>query len=242
MRYAVLADVHGNLEALEAVLAAVKGVDDYLLLGDTVGYGADPEACLSALRRLGPIAIAGNHDKAVTDDIDLELFSGELLNNLMWSKKQISTENMMFLREMPQYLSKGQFEMVHGSLRQPLTEYIDDIQSGLISIEMMKKKILFVGHLHIPLIVYKDASGKFDGWQVWEGVVTDLSKYEKAIINAGAVGQPRDGDPRASYGIFDEENRTFELKRVKYDINKTQEKMKKAGISGMYIDRLTYGR
>jgi hypothetical protein len=106
----------------------------------------------------------------------------------------------------------------------------------------MKKKILFAGHLHIPLVVYKDPSGKYDGWQIWEGVETDLSKYEKVIIDPGAVGQPRDCDPRASYGIFDDEKMTFELKRVKYDIGKTQDKMRKAGISSLFIDRLTYGR
>lgn len=242
MKYAVLADIHGNLDALEAVLATIKGVDEYLLLGDTVGYGPEPDECITAVRQIGPIMIAGNHDRTVTDDVNKDLYSKELNDNLEWSKHRISAENMMMLREAPEHFLGTNFEMVHGSLRQPLEEYISDVQTGAMSIELMKKKVLFAGHLHIPLLIFKDVDGKYDGWQLGDGDEIKLSKFDKAIVNPGAVGQPRDSDNRASYGIFDDHALTFELKRVPYDIEKVQKKMRKLGIFEFYAERLKYGR
>ncbi len=242
MKFAVLADIHGNLEALKAVLETIKGVDEYLVLGDTVGYGPEPDECVSAVRHIGPISIAGNHDRTVTDDVNLDLYSDELRENLMWTKKRVSPENLMVLRSVPEHFLGTNFEMVHGSLRQPLTEYISDVQTGAMSIELMKKKILFTGHLHVPLLILKDKDGKFDGWQLNDGDTINLAKFDKAIVNPGAVGQPRDMDPRASYGIFDDEKMTFELRRVKYDIEAVQKKMRKLGIFDFYAERLKFGR
>ena len=149
---------------------------------------------------------------------------------------------MMMLREAPEHFLGTNFEMVHGSLRQPLEEYITDIGTGAMSIELMKKKVLFVGHLHVPLLIFKDVSGKYDGWQLRDGDEIKLSKFDRAIVNPGAVGQPRDMDNRASYGIFDDEALTFELRRVPYDIEKVQKKMRDMGIFDFYAERLKYGR
>lgn len=242
MKYAVLADIHGNLDALQAVLETIKGVDEYLVLGDIVGYGPEPDECASAIRRIGPISIAGNHDRTVTDDVNLDIYSDELRQNLMWTKDRMSAENLMVMRELPEHFLGTNFETVHGSLRQPLTEYISDIQTGAVSIELMKKKVLFTGHLHIPLLIFKDEEGNYDGWQMKDGDVINVSKFDKAVINPGAVGQPRDMDNRASYGIYNDEEMTFELRRVKYDVEKVQDKMRKLGINDFYAERLKFGR
>jgi len=242
MKLGILADIHSNLEALRCVLDALRDVDGYICPGDIVGYGPNPNECVEIVRKLDCRTVAGNHEYACIRKTDLSYFAGDAKEAIEWTSKVLTEENRTFLEGLPEYIENAGFEMVHGSLRNPLEEYITNVQVGAATIELMKKKICFVGHLHIPLVVVKEKQDKYDSWQLTDGDVVDASKFEKVVINVGGVGQPRDMDPRASFGIYDTEKQTVEIRKVEYNITAVQEKMRKADLPEFLIERLKYGR
>ena len=242
MKLGILADIHSNLEALRCVLDALKDVSEYICPGDIVGYGPNPNECIEVIKKLGCRTVAGNHDLACVGKLELSGFSGEAKEVVEWTSKVLTEENRKFLGSLPERLEIGDFEMVHGSLRNPIEEYITNIQVGAATIELMKKKICFVGHLHIPLVIVKENNGNYDGWQLNDGDVVDASKFDKIVMNVGGVGQPRDMDPRTSFGIYDTEERTVEIRKVEYNIQAVQDKMRKAKLPEFLIERLKYGR
>ncbi|MFH1710171.1 MAG: metallophosphoesterase family protein [bacterium] len=242
MKLGILADIHSNLEALKCVLDALKGVPEFICLGDIVGYGPNPNECVEIVRSLNCRTVAGNHGYSCIGKFDASQFSGDIEKSISWTSKILTPDNRKFLEGLPDRLEVDDFEMVHGSLRNPIEEYISNVQLGAATIELMKKKICFVGHLHVPLVIVKEKDGKYKGWQLNDGDIVDVSKFDKVVINVGSIGQPRDMDPRASFGIYDNEKQTVEIRKVEYDIQAVQEKMKKADLPDFLIERLKYGR
>lgn len=242
VKLGIIPDIHSNLEALSSVLDALGNVSGFICPGDIVGYGPNPNECIEIVRGLDCRTVAGNHDLACAGKLDASYFSGEAGEAVEWTSNVLTPENRKFLASLPEHLEIDGFEVVHGSLRNPAEEYIMNIQDGAATIEMMKKKICFVGHLHIPLVVVKDKQGKYDGWQLADGDAVDAAKFDRVVINVGGVGQPRDMDTRAGFGVFDTEAKTIEIRKVEYNIAAVQKKMRKAKLPDFLIERLKYGR
>lgn len=242
MKLGILADIHGNIEALNVCLDALKGVTEFVCLGDIVGYGPNPNECIKLVGKLKCTTVAGNHDAACIGKLDPANFNREAREAMEWTAKIMNAASIKYLGSLPEHQVIHDFEIVHGSLRVPLSEYISNIQEGAATIELMEKDLCFVGHLHIPLVIVKERSGNYDGWQLGDGDTVKIDQYEKVIINVGAVGQPRDMDNRASYGIYDTESKTVEIRRVGYNIAAVQEKMRKAQLPDFLVERLKFGR
>jgi len=222
VRYGIIADIHGNLEALLAVLSRLEGKAEKLVcLGDIIGYGPDPNECCEILRKLGIPSVAGNHEKATTGELPLTWFNPNAAAAIRWTQKVILPENLEYIKGLPLTLDFPEFEIVHGSLVNPAEEYLTSMAEAIPTFNLMQKPLLFVGHTHRPLRL------KYD---------------KKEIINPGSVGQPRDGDPWAAYFVYDTEKKEGELFRVNYDIEAVQNKMKAAGLPQFLIERLALGR
>ena len=242
MLYGIIADIHGNLEALEAVLGCLPRVDRLICVGDIVGYGPNPNECIDLVRKMNIAAVSGNHEKAVVGEIDMQWFNENPKKAVFWTRDNMKPENMPFLKGLPLTLEMDDFQLVHGSLREPLEEYVSSISDAIPTFEMMTKPLCFLGHSHKPLFIGRRNDGNYNGRKLLNEDEIFIEEYEKVIINVGAVGQPRDGDPRASYGIYNSKSKIFSLHRIEYDIKKVQEKMKKAGLPQSLIDRLQRGR
>ncbi|MCX5726480.1 MAG: metallophosphoesterase family protein [Candidatus Saganbacteria bacterium] len=242
MKYGVISDIHSNLEALNAVLERIKVADKIICSGDLVGYGPDPNECVATVKERNILTVAGNHDKITTGEMDISWFNRDAADAIKWTQGEIKQTNLEYLKSLPLSLDLEGFQIVHGSLREPLEEYITSIFEAMPTFELMKEPLLFVGHSHVPLCIVMKNDGTFDGWVLGDGDIVKLKEFKKVIINPGGVGQPRDGDPRASYGIYDSDKNEFSLFRVPYNIEKVQEKMKKAGLPVSLIERLASGR
>jgi diadenosine tetraphosphatase ApaH/serine/threonine PP2A family protein phosphatase len=243
MRYAIIADIHANLEALTAVLHDIerKGkIDELWCLGDVVGYGPDPGPCIEIIRRYGNVCVAGNHDLAVIGRVDTRYFNPHAAAAVSWTAKQLSPGNVQYLEKLPLTIEKGDFTLVHGSPMDPVFEYI--ISGGIAARNFPRFKTTYclVGHSHQP-VSFKEENGGAVPIGLTPGVGVILAKT-RMIINPGAVGQPRDGDPQAAYMIFEDEASIIRLIRVPYDIETTQQKIMKAGLPVHLATRLKEGR
>ena len=242
MLYGIISDIHSNLEAFDTVLNRLHGVEKLVCLGDIVGYGPDPNPCVKKVRELKIPTVAGNHDKAVTGEMEVTWFNRNAREAVFWTQKEISPDNLEYLKQLPEVLEEDDFQMVHGSLRSPIEAYITSISEALPTFELMTKPVCFIGHSHAPLFIALKKDGNYDGRVLLDGEEVLVDDYEKVVINVGGVGQPRDGDPRASFGTYDSKTRIFTLHRVEYNVGQVQEKMKKAGLPYPLIDRLQFGR
>lgn len=242
MLYGIIADIHSNLEALEAVLSQLRQVDRIVCLGDIVGYGPDPNECIEIMQKEKIPSVAGNHDKAAIGEFNTQSFNENAKKAIDWTSGQLTASSLQYLAALPQYLATDGLEAVHGSLRDPLDEYVTNIDEAALSIELMKKNVCFAGHTHVPLYVGKKAGGGYDGRRLSKDDIVNLNNYSKSFINPGSVGQPRDNDPRASYGLFDSEKNEFTLLRTEYNIAAVQEKMRIVGLPQFLIGRLVYGQ
>ena len=242
MRALLLSDIHANLEALDAVLndaSAHGGFDAIWCLGDTVGYGPDPGECIGRLRDFDLLAVAGNHDYAAVGKIDYNDFNGAAQESTIWTAEQLTGDEAEFLSALPLVAQMDRFTLVHGSLVDPLVEYLLDGYSANATLALLQTPLCLVGHSHLPFICREnDGAPLFVDFT--EGTVTRWGE-ERWIINPGSVGQPRDRDPRPSYGILDSAAGTLERRRVEYDIGLTQAKMRRAGLPEYLVDRLSYG-
>ena len=243
MRYALLADIHANLEAFNAVLADIQhrgGVDEYWCLGDIVDYGPDPAGCIQLLKRLPHICVAGNHDLAAIGKANVKRFNPDAAVASRWTAQQLSPDDIEYLESLPKIIERDDFTLVHGSPREPVWEYIISSSSAEENFNHFKTKFCLVGHSHKPLIFRqnKDGGCSFVTLSVSIGQIMGGSRM---ILNPGAIGQPRDGDPRASYAIYDSESSVVRLYRVAYDINATQQKMAKANLPVKLMVRLEQG-
>lgn len=244
MRVAILADIHSNLEAFKAVLQdgdEAGGVDEYWCLGDIAGYGPDPRDCLYLAREKCRYIVAGNHDLAVAGEIDISDFNDEAAKACLWTSSQFSEEELNYLRSLKLKITVDDFTLVHGSPLEPVWEYIVNARSAWENFSSFQTPYCLVGHSHIQLI-FKEVNRTAKLVSPLPPV-TDLRRLTAArlIINPGSVGQPRDGDWRASYMIFDSQDRAIELRRVSYHVTITQEKMRRAGLPSYLVERLSRG-
>ena len=238
--YAVISDIHGNLEALEAVLRDFPdGVDTVYCLGDVIGYGASPNECCDVVRESGMPTITGNHDLAVTDlSTDLDWFNPVAAAAVRWTRDHLSEENAEFLRGRPRMMQSKDALFVHGSIRDP-DEYIINSISAEENLEILRTEypgvpICFFGHTHVKTVA-PSPNGP-----VVEAHTLDLSSNGPYLVNPGSVGQPRDGDTFASYVLA--EGRRVAYRFVEYDIEKAQAKIRAAGLPEMLAERLAVGR
>ena len=242
MRYALISDIHGNLEALEAVIAELsrQRIDEYLSIGDVVGYGADPSRCIDIVRSLKPKAlIAGNHEWGVAGFLGLDYFSEYAAAGIVWTKNILSPSEIEYLKSFKLVCEGDGFVLVHSGLTEPEKfPYIVDSNDALRTMKLMKKPLLFVGHTHAAEIYYSDKEKARE--TIEPHVLIEGSKLY--VVNIGSVGQPRDMDPRASYALYDSDKHTVEIRRVAYDIEKAKAKILKAGLPETLALRLSEGR
>lgn len=240
MRIALFGDIHANLEALEAVLAdaSQQDVTDYVCTGDIVGYNADPSACLEIVRDMNCPTVKGNHDEDAAGSHSLDSMNPVAAAALEWTREQITDEQRQWLTRLRMVRQVSQFTVVHSTLDQPANwNYVTNRFDAMANFSYQFTQICFHGHTHVPRIYAKSD-------RVQE-IVADSVIIEpglKYFVNIGSVGQPRDGDWRACYAIYDLESRMIVFRRVEYDIATTQEKILAAGLPPMLAERIQEGR
>jgi len=250
MRYAVLSDIHANLEALTAALDAMASerIDRYLCLGDVVGYGADPAECLERLRGCGAVMVGGNHDLACVGKLDLGWFNETARAAVVWTRDRLSFTELDCLRRLPLTETVDSCTLVHGTLRHPERfEYLVDMAQAVDMMTFCRTPICLVGHTHVPcLFEFNRLERRMTRVLTSGAELADVALQPEGsmryVINPGSIGQPRDGDPRASIGVIDTERNRLTLHRVPYDVASAQRKIRDAGLPGFLADRLAIGR
>jgi predicted phosphodiesterase len=256
MRVLVISDIHGNLAALRAVLADAGqyNYEEVWCLGDIVGYGPEPNECISEIRLLKATCVVGNHDWAAIDRMDIEDFNHEARRAVLWTRDQLSPENLAWLSDLPSTpVVKGEFTLTHGSPRDPVWEYVLYPATARANFEAFSTPFCLVGHTHVPalhvliesetsvraitptpnrLLALRPANRSGDGGE---------RQSLRIILNPGSVGQPRDNDSRAAYAILDTSDITWLPRRVAYPIEITQAHMRTAGLPERLINRLSHG-
>lgn len=241
MRVLIVGDIHANLVAFEAVLAASRSSYDYVwCLGDLVGYGPRPRECIALLRSLPHLCVIGNHDYAAIGQLRLDDFNPVAQRSAVWTTATLTIDDIEWLELLPSRVIDETVTLVHGSPRQPAWEYIYEPGAARVNFELIDTSLCFIGHTHICSLFQED--------EVEFGVMRQprcgdryRPRQGRAIINPGSVGQPRDGDPRAAYAIFDTESMVTEFHRVEYDITATQLQMGAIGLPEPLIKRLAIG-
>lgn len=244
MKIGVIADIHSNAAALKSVLGCLDDIDEFWCLGDIVGYGPEPAECVELVRSLNARCVIGNHDLCVLQDIDISVFNVEAIKACDWNRQHLSDEQLSFLKSFPVSLEPiPGVILVHGSPRKDVWEYVLASWQADEILAQTTAKIIFVGHSHVPLLFARPAGSSVEFTPLHDGQVVQLDKGEavKYLINPGSIGQPRDGDPRASYMIFDTGSYTIEFHRVNYPIEVTQQEIKLAGLPASLADRLANG-
>lgn len=240
MRYAVIADIHANLEAFEVVLADTKEqkCTHYCCVGDVVGYNANPKECLDIVRSMGMPVVKGNHDEYCSSEEDLEGFNPHAAEAVNWTRKQLGKEDRQWLRDLKYVRLVASFSMVHATLDGPQRwGYVFDKLAAAASFTYQNTSVCFFGHTHVPVAFVRDSmvrGGTYSKFRVEPG--------KKYFVNVGAVGQPRDGNPKAGYVVYDLNEGTIELRRLDYDIPKAQKKIMEAGLPQRLADRLALGK
>lgn len=240
MRFAIFSDVHANLEALDAVLADARQrrCTDFVCLGDVVGYNASPRECLQRVRELDCPVVKGNHDEEVTLSASSERFNELAEDAIQWTRDQLADQDKEWLRGLPLQKRVHDFTIVHATLDTPgHWGYVFNNLDAAASFTYQRTAVCFFGHTHVPMVFVRD-----QGVHHHRVEHVRLEPAKKYLINAGGVGQPRDGNWRAAYCIYDVENHLVELLRVKYDIATAQKKIEKAGLPQLLAERLAIGR
>jgi predicted phosphodiesterase len=241
VRTAVLSDIHANLEALEAVLAAADehACERIVVLGDIVGYGADPNGVIERLAARGAISICGNHDLAATGRFDLTWFNDSAAAAIAWTTSELSADARSFLAALEPRRTTETELLVHGSVRDPAAEYLLSVKDARASFEMADFGVAFCGHTHLPTVFTLDPSGDMSGQVMTADAPVAIAPGVRYMLNPGSVGQPRDRDPRASF-LVSEDGRTM-LHRIPYAIELAQRKIRAAGLPPWLADRLASG-
>lgn len=240
MRYAVISDIHGNLEALMAVLQECQNlrVENFLCIGDIVGYGANPKECLDLVRKMKAKTVAGNHDWAVSGRLDASYFTEDGKAAIFWTRNKVTFEDIASLHSLPMVYKDQDFLMVHGTLHEPeMFHYLFKIDESVSTFDLMDRPVCFVGHTHVP-VIFIESKGRVYRAPSAEIEIKQDCRY---IVNVGSVGQPRDGNPLASFCIFDTKAQMIEIRRVQYDISSAQKKILEAGLPKALAERLASG-
>ena len=229
MKYGVIGDIHSNYDALTAVVKELQHecVDKILCTGDIIGYASEPIQCIDLVRELNCSTVAGNHEYAAIGKFPLGYFHADARTAVLWTVQQLSAEHMDYLKKLPLVEELNGITIVHASLNRP--EFFDYIITGADaqrSFEILKTPICFYGHTHVPVAFFLSKGAI----SVDRGHVFDVNNVDKALINVGSVGQPRDWDVRASYAIYDTEKKVVHIRRVKYNIQDA--------VSKIYMARL----
>jgi predicted phosphodiesterase len=241
MRVLVISDIHANLAAFKAVLADAAGKYDFIwFLGDLIGYGPDPNECVSLLQEYDHIALSGNHDWAVLGKLDINGFNPEAKRAIEWTQDTVNQASHDYLSSLESITNLEPFTIAHASIRQPVWEYILDIYTAAVNFVFLPTPYGLIGHTHVPVIyeergqnVIKTHNPKYD--------VTVQFGRNRLLVNPGSVGQPRDSDPRAAYALLNTEEKTWQFCRVEYPIELTQERMRNHDLPERLIARLSYG-
>jgi predicted phosphodiesterase len=241
MRVAVVSDIHSNLHALEAVLAAIasEAPDELWCLGDLVGYGPRPNECCATIADRADVCLAGNHDLAVRGTLDLEEFGGDAAIAARWTRDVLEPHAQELLDRLePEGAAYG-VALYHGSARDPIWEYVLGDEAAVATLELAGAPLVLVGHSHVALQVVQSEDA-LDGGVAKAGTELELGGV-RALLNPGSVGQPRDGDPRAAYLLLDLDAQRASFRRVAYDVERTQREMREAGLPEMLAARLELG-
>jgi predicted phosphodiesterase len=240
MRVAVLSDIHSNLVALDAILAHAGTVDAVWQLGDVVGYGPDPDGVVARLIEVGAVGVRGNHDAAALGGREIEWFNPEARLAAEWTRDTIDETTRAWLSALPERHAIDQMTLVHGSPRDPIREYIASPAIALENLAVLETAFGLHGHTHVPVAYCLGPDAQLRVAEPGNGGTIELDG-QRALINPGSVGQPRDGDPDASYLILDPDTATVTWHRVPYDIPAVQAAIRAAGLPGRLADRLAFG-
>jgi diadenosine tetraphosphatase ApaH/serine/threonine PP2A family protein phosphatase len=237
LRLGVFSDIHANWHALEAVLEDAKDIDGGICLGDVVGYGGDPIRCLDEVRLQGWPTLVGNHDRACTDPHILNWFNDDAATVIRWTQKELGEERLRWLGSLPETETREDVLLVHASPRDPIFEYVLDAQTAYANLKLLGDRICFHGHTHLPGHFYLNGDGVEHSY--WIG---RIQLRGPLLVNPGSVGQPRDGIPDASYGVWDVAEGTFEWRRVPYDREGAKRAILDARLPERFATRLDAGR
>ena len=238
---AILGDIHANLDALNVVLddCRAQGVEEYLCTGDVVGYNACPHECLEVIRGMGCPVMMGNHDFYVSTAQDLDDFNPHAAAVVQWTREQLSEDELRWLRELPFTRTVKGVTLVHATMDRPENfGYVFDNLQAQANFTSQKTPLCFHGHTHCPMIYEHTIQGVFR----IDPQDFKLQMGRKYFINVGSVGQPRDGDPRATYVIYDSAARTVRFRRLEYDIAAAQARIRAAGLPERLAERLAFGQ
>jgi predicted phosphodiesterase len=240
MKFAIIADIHANLEAFRVVLEDIKQqkCTHYACLGDVVGYNANPKECLELVRGLNLPCVRGNHDDYCSTDGPLDGFNPAAAEAVRWTRKQLSEADKQWLRDLKYWRIVTNFTIVHATLDGPQRwGYVFDKLAAAASFTYQNTSVCFFGHTHVPVAFVRDSvvrGGTYSKFKVEPG--------KKYFVNVGAIGQPRDNNPKAAYVVYDVEEGTIELRRLPYDIPAAQKKILDAGLPPRLAERLAFGR
>jgi diadenosine tetraphosphatase ApaH/serine/threonine PP2A family protein phosphatase len=240
MRYAIVSDIHSNLEALLAVRTNIEGkeIDRIACLGDIVGYGADPVECIETVREMTSSIIMGNHDLAATGEMDTSFFNPVARIAVEWTHRQLSEEHIRFLRSLRYTMTFDDMMLVHATPTTPGNwDYLFTLYQVEQEFKFLEQRLCFVGHSHQPIIFLKNEKEIVGFYEE----TFKIPPESQLIVNVGSVGQPRDGDKRACYCIVDTDQDIVELVRVPYDIPKAQQKILTARLPEALAERLAWG-
>lgn len=242
MLYAIFADIHSNLEAYESFLKDAKeeGIQEYFCVGDIVGYGANPHECIELTKNLNCPSVCGNHDWACADKIDINYFNKYAKEAVIWTRDYLDDIDKNYLSNLKLTYQRSELTLVHSSLDYPQDfDYIFDTSKAAKTIELQPTPLCFVGHSHSAEIFFEGKGGYVQYTSIPEIRMQSGKKY---LVNVGSIGQPRDGNWRSSYCIYDNEKDIIRLKRIEYDVRKARDKILKTGLPHYLADRILEGR
>lgn len=240
MKIAIISDLHSNLEALTAVRHELdkEAVEQIYCLGDILGYNANPKEVLQMVREMNALSIAGNHDHAAVGLMSADSFNLVAKEAVLWSGTQLSEEEIEWVKNLPLVREVGEITFVHATPHHPEEwGYVLTRSHADVAFKSLKTRLCFLGHSHLPCLFEEN-----EGLVFSEAGTVDLKKESRYIINVGSVGQPRDGNPKASYVLYDSQTNQVHFKRVEYDLPLTQKKVLDVGLPGFLAERLAMGR
>ncbi|HEX9635003.1 MAG TPA: metallophosphoesterase family protein [Candidatus Limnocylindria bacterium] len=240
MRLAVLSDIHANLAALDAVREDLPTVDQTWVLGDIVGYGPQPNEVIRALQEMGARSVMGNHDGAAIGTVDASWFNPDAASAIEWTAQVVDDNARAYLAALPEVRRDGELTAVHGSPRDPTWEYVTGPGVAAANLSAFDTRLCLHGHTHVP-VIFSAEDGRVEVVPATPDAPLRLNAG-RALVNPGSVGQPRDGNPAASYLVLDTDSGLAEFRRVTYDVARTQQLMGEAGLPARLAERLSYGR